>query len=133
MKLKYLIILIVLIILVIPLLSVIFLEEVKTIEATVTIGDYLGFNIDTDKLYFGTFFAGGSGKRDFQIENYKCDECLVVIKAYGPLAKYLKISDNKFVMKYGENRTVTALVNTPQDIPNGAYNATIKVYFWKTI
>jgi len=133
MKIKYLIIIIVLVILLIPGISRIFLAEIKTLEATVTIGDYLGFNTDIDKLYFGTFLAGGFSKRDFHIENYKCNKCLVVIKAYGPLAKILTISDNKFIMRYGENKTITALVNTPQDIPNGAYNATIKVYFWKTI
>ena len=80
------------------------LYDVKDLQTSVGVGGYLGFNIDTDKLYFGTLIQDGSATRDFYVENYVCDKCLVEIKPYGPISKIISLSNYRFLMKKGEKK-----------------------------
>ena len=109
------------------------LYEIKELPATINVGGYLGFNIDTDKLYFGTLKAGGTASRDFSVENFGCGKCLIVIKSSGPISKWLSLSENKFKMVKGEKKAIYVDVVIPGGTPEGTYNGTVKIYFWKTI
>ena len=109
------------------------LYDVKDLQTSVGVGGYLGFNIDTDKLYFGTLIQDGSATRDFYVENYVCDKCLVEIKPYGPISKIISLSNYRFLMKKGEKKTITATVKIPSNAQERFYNGTLKIYFWKTI
>ena len=54
MNKKYIPLFILLVLILIPLLVKLVFVDLKVLEATINVGGYLGFNIDDDKLYFGT-------------------------------------------------------------------------------
>src|SRR3989338_2356040 len=133
MNKKYIPLFILLVLILIPLLVKLVFVDLKVLEATINVGGYLGFNIDDDKLYFGTINSGGTARREIEVYNVKCSSCFVVIKTDGPLSKLIATSDNKFKISMGEKRLVNITVSVPKSAVEGNYNGTVKIYFWKTI
>lgn len=128
---KYIIILLILI-LSIPFITSYLMVGAKEIPATVTIGSELGFNVDTDKLYFGTIVPGGFAERSLDLDSIECKKCLAVISKKGELAKWLSLSANRFIIKKGERKSIDVKLNVPTETNEGVYNGTLRVVFWKT-
>ena len=114
------------------LLSSFFLKDYEELNVYVTVENIVGFNADTDALYFGTMPPGGIGNRDIFLFNDDCDKCRVSLKGDGEIANWLSISDNNFVMFKGDNKTINVKVYIPSDAEYDNYTAKLKIYFWKT-
>src|SRR3989344_8431577 len=65
-----------------------------TVDAYLTVGDHLGFNVDTSAIYFATVPSEGVGERMIHIKNERCNLCVVDIKVKGSLADWISISEN---------------------------------------
>lgn len=130
---KYILILLLVVILSVPFLTLLMIVEVTEIPTTVTVGSELGFNVDTDKLYFGTLVRGGSAERSLDIANFDCKKCFVVVSKEGEIAKWITLSDNKFIMRNGEGKSIIVDLNVPNNADEGVYTGNIKIVFWKTI
>ncbi len=114
------------------LFSNLLLVDYTEVDAYLTVGSHLGFNLDSDALYLGTVLPGFSGNRDLVVNNEDCSKCKVNIRSEGDLSRWLVISNNNFVIREGEERKVNVAVFVPQDAEFGNYTAKIKIYFWKT-
>ena len=130
---RYLLVLLLALILLIPFLTFFMIVGVREIDTTVAVGGELGFNVDTDKLYFGTLLPGGHAERSLDIDSLACKKCLVVINKNGELADWLDLSADKFVIKQWERKSVNVVLSVPEDASEGTYNGTLKIIFWKTI
>jgi len=90
----------------------------------------VGFNPDKDALHFGTLPRNTMGFRDFEVHNLDCNKCLVSIKSN---ISWLGISENNFLLKKDEKKTVKVYLTIPNDAKFGEYNSFLQVYLWKTI
>lgn len=98
----------------------------QVIEMDLNVADYAGFNVDTDKLFFGSTTPGSTSRREIVVENIWEDELFVTLIATGELRGWSSFSDNKFVIKPGETKGVNITVSVPK-------NAEVRKYTGKTV
>ncbi len=106
-------------------------QEVLVVEAHAEVGDYVGFNLDTDKLYFGTVFPGGTSERAIFVSHYKKEPAFVTVSVKGPMADWIEANPNKFLI-YNGTREVMFRVTPPKDAEFGNHTSTIR-FFFKTV
>jgi hypothetical protein len=106
------------------------IKDVLFVEAHVEVGDYVGFNLDTDKLYFGTVFPGGKAERGIIIQHYKTGPSIVTIRVEGDASRWITPKYPAFVL-FNETKEVVFTVHPPSDAAYGNYTATIKFFFKK--
>lgn len=109
------------------------LADYRVLKTNVIVGDYVGINVNSDALYFGTVFKGGYSEREFSIDNFECRKCKVVIKADGDTKDWIWVSNRSFTLKEGESIDLKAIVDIPRDAEFGNYTGNLKIYFWKVI
>jgi len=96
-----------------------------------TIGDHVGFNIDTEALFFGTMGPGGSGMRYISIVNKGDSQMRVEFQASGELGRFVSVSSSGFVVAPGENTTVNIVAQMPFDTPYGDYTGKLAILYYK--
>ncbi len=82
----------------------------------VYVGDKIGFNLDTDKLWFGIIPPGAGGSRNMSISNNYDVPIKVRLAASGDLAKWVGISNettNPFILQPNETKNVKIIINIP--------------------
>ncbi len=128
-NLKNLLILLVIAILLVFFLIYIYRIPSESLDAYLTVGDHLGFNINASALYFGTIPPQGIGGKTIFIENNKCNVCVVKIKAEGDFKDWIEVSENKFLLRKDETKEVNVSVIVPKNAKFGSYNSTLTIYF----
>ena len=99
------------------------------LDSYLVIGDSLGFNVDTDAIYFGTTIPGSSVSREVYLNNTLCEKAKVVIDVEGDLKNWISISDNRFILLKEEGKSVEFTVSPPEDVEKGNYSSKIMFYF----
>jgi uncharacterized membrane protein len=105
------------------------IQEVKTLDVQLEVANRLGFNVDTDKIYFGAIPPGNSGERRAIIENKEYERSVVRLKVYGELKKWITVSENNFALKKGESKTVKVKVAIPEGAELKDYESEIIILF----
>ncbi len=102
--------------------------DVKTVEAHVIVDNYVGINVGTDKLYFGTVMPGGEAERGIIITNNYNEGLNVRVQVLGGLKGWLVPEEKSFYM---ENRTrkLGFTLMVPEDAEIGNYTGEVRVYF----
>jgi len=105
----------------------------KTVELEMhlQVNNYTGFNIDTDKIYFGTIPPNGSGKRNISIENSENFPLKALILTGGELAHWVSTTENNFIVKPGQTKEITLVVKVPENAKYGNYTGIVKVILKK--
>jgi len=104
-------------------------QDSKRIEMQLKVDNYLGFNVDTDKLYFGVIPQGNTGTRRVVIENKNYEKSVVRIKLNGDLKDWIIVSENNFALKRGEAKEVKVEVTVPSDAKKGEYTGGMTIFF----
>jgi hypothetical protein len=104
------------------------IQEILTVEAHVEVNDYVGFNLDTDKLYFGTVFPGGASERAIYVSYYKKEPAYVTVSVTGPIADWIEPKPDRFLI-YNETREVMFRITPPKDAVLGNHTSTIRFFF----
>lgn len=103
--------------------------DVEELEMYLTVGEHVGFNVETSAIFFGTVPRRGSANRDIIISNSNGNPLKVNIKTFGKLSKWVYVSDNNFVLQPKENRTVRVTAVVPEDAKLGNYTGSLKIIF----
>jgi len=99
----------------------------EKIEAFAMVGDKYGLAINGTALIFGRIVPGGSSTKKLTIDNNYNTEVRVEIFSKGPLGKYLQVSDNDFILKDNEKKTVKFSTHIPKDLPHGNYTGEVYI------
>lgn len=118
-----------LVFLVIPLTSTLVVQEVQKLEIQLKVDNYLGFNVDTDKIYFGVIPPGNIGARKVEIENNEHEKSVVRLKVFGELKGWVVVSENNFALKKGESKTVKVEVYVPEGAELKDYDSKLIIIF----
>ena len=129
---KRLLLLLSLFLLLIPFSNAFNAQEVKTLDIQLAVvSSSLGFNVDTDKIYFGDVLRGASSIKKIIISNDNFEESLVIIKVLGELEAWVSISENDFILKKGEYKLVELRATVPIDAALGAYESKLLTTYYE--
>ena len=93
--------------------------DTKTLKIYYQVADKVGFNTNTDALYFGRGLPGSGATRTIQLNNSYSYPVMVSITLSGDITPYLSVSDNNFLLEPGELKVITYFIATPADTPYG--------------
>jgi hypothetical protein len=99
--------------------------ERQVMSAQVNVDDYVGINLDNDKLYFGTIPPGDGGKRHVVFTGEK--ERVVTIRLSGEAGGWIQPETTLVRVDKGEERKVLFVIRVPENASFG--NHTAEVYF----
>ncbi len=99
------------------------------VEFSVTDQRIAGLNGDRDAIKFGTIMQGNKGVRYVDIGYQKEGPAKVTIYILGEGKNWVAVSENDFVMKYGETKHLTFYLDVPGDASVGDYIGKAKVVF----
>ena len=100
--------------------------EKKIIPAKVIVGNIYGFDLNSSALTFGMLVPGGSSSRSLNLENKYNKEIKVNIYSEGDIKKFILVSENNFILKENEAKSISFTVSAPLDAHFGTYEG--KVY-----
>lgn len=93
--------------------------------ADYTVASYSAFNLDADKIHFGTFTPGGFGERALTL--HSACHAHVSVFIYG--LPYLSASEPSFDLLLGEEKSLLLRVNVPLDAKQKTYEGRIILFF----
>lgn len=110
------------------------LVDVQTVELHSNFENTYGFNLDTDKMYFGSVPPGEQGERDLVFANNYDFPVEVSSFFSGELEEYMRCENNNVVFQSGETGTITYTVNPPKDVTmRENYTGIAKVYIKRVL
>ncbi len=82
-----------------------------------------GINLDTDAVHFGTLNPAEASRatREVTISHVHSRSCDVRIVSAGELSKWVSLSDDRFVLNEGANKSIQVTLNLPSDAEYGYY------------
>jgi len=101
----------------------------ENINVFINVGDYVGFNVDTDALYFGTLPPGNSANRNINIYHDMNFPKKVIITPYGEVSEWLTFSENNFWLQPEEYKQVNIKIAVPKNMELGNYTGNISINF----
>ncbi len=106
-----------------------FVLGVKNIDFSIKVGDTIGLNVDTDKLYFGTVPRGGTADRGILVKNEEHSLVKTNIKVQSDIKDWLYVNNNNFFLKKDEKKDINFKVKVPLDAEYGEYDGQIILIF----
>jgi len=101
--------------------------EIRTIDVDFKVGNRIGINLDTDKLWFGMIKPGSSATRSLMVTNDYEFPISIEFLVKGELKNNLAFSENNIPINSKELKEISVTAYAPQDMPYGNYSSTIKV------
>ena len=104
------------------IVTLIYNYNLEVIEFDIIIGDYVGFNLNPDKIHFGTIHPGDMANRDISISVNKKSKIILMIED----VDFVKPSINHFIMLADEQINIT-LTAIPGNARKGLYEGKVKI------
>ncbi|MAF89468.1 MAG: hypothetical protein QF775_03565 [archaeon] len=102
--------------------------ELQELDMHLTVGKSLGFNVDSDAVYFGTTFPGGSSTREIIIFNNQTRDAYVTVGAKGDLSNWVSVSKNNFTIPGKSGTTLKVTASPPGSAIQGNYSAVLQIF-----
>lgn len=94
--------------------------------ATINVSDYVGFNLDKDKLHFGTAFPGGMAAREIEINTSSDKDSYIYVVADKEFKDWIYVSaQNQIIPKI---YTLHVKMKVPTNITEVGYEFKIHIY-----
>lgn len=106
--------------------------EKKILPAKVIVGDMYGFDLNSSALIFGMLMPGGSSSRSINLENKYNQKIKVNIYSEGDIKKFILVSENNFILKENETKSISFSVNAPLDAHFGTYEGKVYIIITKS-
>ena len=104
-------------------------QEITILDMQLAVSNSLGFNVDTDKIYFGDMPPGVAGKKKIVIPNNNYDRSRIDIKASGEIAEWVSVSENSFILEKDDFRLIEVRVDVPLDARYKEYESKLIVQY----
>ncbi len=105
--------------------------KIQEIPINIKVADYLGFNVDTSSLNFGTVLSPSSASRYINITNNNSYQTSVELTVFGNLKKFITISNNNFILNQNDNKVVYINISIPANMQFGDYTSILKIKYTK--
>jgi hypothetical protein len=98
----------------------------KEIYSSFIVSKQMGFDLNSTALTFGFIMPGNSATREISIGNNFKEDVKIKIISEGEISRFLKISEDSFMLKPGESRNIGFSLVVPK-------NSLLKKYEGKVI
>jgi hypothetical protein len=95
--------------------------------------DIMGVNTDSEALYFGKNYPGGTSLRQINITNDYNYPVVVSIKVEGEIAQFITVSDNDFYLEPKERKTIRYYLETRDDTPYQNFTGITRVVISRSL
>ncbi|MBI2139984.1 hypothetical protein HYU14_03600 [Candidatus Woesearchaeota archaeon] len=105
-----------------------------SLPMSLTVSDRLnivGFDVNTSALTFGRMGRGASSQRSIIITNAESRGREVWLSAEGPLAPWVSLSRNHFILQGNAQEEISATLYVPTDALPSNYSGKVNVLFKK--
>ena len=113
------------------LLHVLTPRAVTSVPTHIKVGDYVGINLDTDKLYFGTVAPSNSAQRSLIITSQK--DSFVVITSRGSTGEWIAPEENHFSIAGKEEKRIRFNAHVPAEASFGNHTGYVEVRFYRPL
>lgn len=103
--------------------------EVQEYDIDLIVGNMAGFNLDTDKIHFGTLPPGNNAERKFEVQNIDYNRIKVNVKSYGEFKDWIYVNKNNFYLGKGETEEVKVVAYVPENAEIKTYEGKLKIIF----
>ncbi len=107
------------------------ITEKKEIYARVIVGGQYGFDINGTALIFGVVLPGAGATKEIFLDNKYGRDVKVKIFVKGDIKKFIRVSENDFVLEKDENRKITFFVTIPKDAGYRVYEGMVVIIIKK--
>ena len=102
---------------------------VQEFRADTYVDNIVGLNADNDAIHFGVVAPGGEGQRKLIVYTQE-HRTLISVESSGPIADWISVSENNFIMEPHSSKTIWVIENVPPDTPVPNFrNGTVRVTF----
>lgn len=101
----------------------------KEYDLDLIVADMAGFNLDNDKIHFGTLPAGNNAERKLNVQNNYNYDVKVNVKTYGNLSEWIYVNENNFWLESKENKEVVLKAYVPKGTEQGTYEGKLEIIF----
>ena len=105
--------------------------DVQQLEIQFEVSDRMGFNVDTEALYFGKNYPGGVSRRETVLKNNYGFPVYISAKITGNVSGFVSVSDNNFILMPDETKSLTFYLKTGKETPRGEYMGEAKMCFYR--
>lgn len=105
----------------------------QSLEMQFETAEKLGFNTDTDALFFGKGIPGTQTKRNLQINNSYDFPVNVMIKTEGNIKPFVSVSKNNFFIDAKGSTVITYYVQTSKDTPYSNFSGYTTLVFTRPL
>ena len=103
--------------------------EIKEFDMYLIVSDRIGFDVSQEYIHFGKVMPGGSSSKTITlIHNYK-KSVRVQIKPLGEFSEWVGAEENNFILKSGENKSLSIIASVPVNATYGNYTGKLEVIF----
>lgn len=104
-----------------------FISNFQKIEvyAEVIVSDYYGISINDTSIVFGILPPGGTSNKDIDLTNNYNRDVKFKIYSEGSIKDFIKVSENNFVLKPNEHKSLSFSVKIPKNISSGKYDGKV--------
>jgi hypothetical protein len=110
------------------LIDYISIIEKKELYTKLVVSDKYGFDLNGSALIFGALTPGGSTiNREINLLNPHNVNTKVYIRCFGPICKYIDVSENEFFLLSGQTKSISFRASVPDNTPFGTYEGKIHI------
>jgi hypothetical protein len=98
----------------------------------IIVSNHFGIDVNSSSFRFGMISPGSSSNRYFKVQNNYGKSVFVEIYSDGDLSRFLKISNNNFLLEKNKSELISITVSIPAEFSYGNYSGNIIMLFKET-
>lgn len=103
--------------------------QTQEYDIDLIVGNMAGFNLDKDKVHFGTLPPGNNAERKFDVQNLEYNLIKVNVKTSGEFGKWIYVDKNNFYLSKGESEEIKVIAYVPENAEINTYEGKLKIVF----
>jgi len=99
--------------------------EKRVVYAQIVVSNNFGIAINDSSLIFGMTLPGGSARKEIQLQNDFTHDVKFNIYVQGNISDFIIISENNFILKPKEHKTLRFTAKVPMNASYGTYEGNV--------
>jgi len=105
--------------------------ETRIVDAKFSVGNNIGFDLNSTSLSFGKITPGGSAKRSLKLSNEFDYAIKVRVLASRKIADYISVKEESFLIEPKTLGSIEFTLNIPRNMKLGDYSGKVLIKIYK--
>ncbi len=114
--------------------SFFYVEGAREYNASIMVGDHIGFNTDNTSVAFGMVMPGSSSSARFiKLSNKKDYPIKAEFSFSGDIARWIKARERRALLQPGEEKKIRLSADVPASVEYGNYTGKVRITFTRAL